>query len=52
MAEHVIEMRDATPVKVPTHLISFHCAKQVYKQLQKMTKEGMIVTSNNPCPAV
>ena len=52
MAEHVIEMIDATPVKVPTHPISFHYAEHVCKQLQNMTKEGMIRASNSPCPAM
>ena len=54
VAEHVIDMADALPVKVPPRPIPFHYRDRVHDQLQEMAKEGIIRPSHSPwcAPAV
>ena len=54
VTEHVLETAEASPVKVPTRLISFHYLECVHNQLQEIAQEGIIRCSNSPwcAPAV
>ena len=51
IAEHVIEMGEASPVKVPVLPIPFHYMDRVHNQLQEMAQEG-IIRRTLVCPAV
>ena len=54
MTKHIIDTREATPIKVPPKRIPFHYADQVHAQLQDMALEGIIHPSTSPrcAPAV
>jgi len=47
VTNHVIDIGDATPVKVPPQPIPFHYVEKVNSQLQEMAPEGIIRPSNS-----
>jgi len=54
ITQHLIDMRDSPPDKVPSHPIPFHFVDRVQQQLADMTQEGIIRPSSSPwcAPAV
>ena len=47
VTKHVIDISDATPVKLPLHLIIFYFSGQVQRQLKNMAQERIIRPSNS-----
>ena len=54
VTSHVIDTDDASTAKLPPHLIPFHYAETVHRQLNKMASNGIIRPNSSPwcAPAV
>ena len=48
ITEHVIDTREAAPVKVPPRPVPFHYKDRVHTQLQEMARHGIIRPSSSP----